>query len=371
MALSNDELTNIAFRIADRFEKVNIFYLSKMAEQIKDIGKLNKSNMHRLEQMAKMGNNIEEINLYLSKQSGLALQDIYRLYDKSAGEIYKDVAYLYKHRGITQPAFSKNIAIQNYISSVRNLTAGTFANMANTTSISKNYKDAIDLAIDTVATGMDGYQDVLERIVLDKATQGARVKYSSGRTRRLDSAARMNILEGVRQVNFGVRLEAGRQYGADGVEIDAHGLCAEDHLPYQGKQYSLEKFEKINGGLKRQFGTCNCQHHISYIILGISPPTYSQEELDKIRDYTTKKITIGKKEVTRYEASQLMRQAETNMRYKQDEIIALKKAGFNLDKKEEQLRQLKKQYYYISKRSELKPRYDRAYVPGFDIKKFK
>ena len=102
MALSNDELTNIAFRISDRFEKVNIFYLSKMAEQIKDIGKLNKSNMHRLEQMAKMGNNIEEINLYLSKQSGLALQDIYRLYDKSAGEIYKDVAYLYKHRGITQ-----------------------------------------------------------------------------------------------------------------------------------------------------------------------------------------------------------------------------------------------------------------------------
>ena len=77
MALSNDELTNIAFRISDRFEKVNIFYLSKMAEQIKDIGKLNKSNMHRLEQMAKMGNNIEEINLYLSKQSGLALQDIY------------------------------------------------------------------------------------------------------------------------------------------------------------------------------------------------------------------------------------------------------------------------------------------------------
>ena len=91
MALSNDELTNIAFRIADRFEKVNIFYLSKMAEQIKDIGKLDKDNMHRLEQMVKMGNNIEEINLYLSKQSGLALQDIYKLYDKSAGEIYKDV----------------------------------------------------------------------------------------------------------------------------------------------------------------------------------------------------------------------------------------------------------------------------------------
>ena len=367
MALSNDELTNIAFRIADRFEKVNIFYISKMAEQIKEIGKLDKDNMHRLEQMAKMGNNIEEINLYLSKQSGLALQDIYRLYDKSASEIYKDVAYMYKYRGITQPAFSKNIAIQNYISSVRNLTAGTFANMANTTSIAEDYKDAIDLAIDTVATGMDGYQDALEKIVLDKATQGARVKYSSGRTRRLDSAARMNILEGVRQVNYGVRLEAGRQFGADGVEIDAHGLCAEDHLPYQGRQYSLSKYHSINDSLKRHFGTCNCQHGISYIILGISPPTYDDKELKRIQDYSTEKIKVGDKEITRYEASQVMRNLETKMRYKQEQIIALQKAGKDAEEQKKQLKRLKQSYGYTSKQANLSRQWNRAKVPGYDL----
>lgn len=367
MALSNDELTNIAFRIADRFEKVNIFYLSKMAEQIKEIGKLDKSNMHRLEQMAKMGNNIEEINLYLSKQTGLALQDIYRLYDKSAGEIYKDVAYLYKYKGITQPDFSKNIAIQNYISSVRNLTAGTFANMANTTSIANSYKDAIDLAIDTVATGMDGYQDALERIVLDKATQGARVQYSSGRTRRLDSAARMNILEGVRQVNYGVRLEAGRQYGADGVEIDAHGLCAEDHLPYQGRQYSLSKYHSINERLKRHFGTCNCRHGISYIVLGISPPTYNDKELNKIKDYSTEKIKVRDKEITRYEASQVMRNLETKMRYKQEQIIALQKAGKDAEEQKKQLKRLKQSYGYTSKQAKLRRQWNRAKVPGYDL----
>lgn len=367
MALSKDELTNIAFRIADRFEKVNIFYLSKMAEQIKDIGKLDKDNMHRLEQMAKMGNNIEEINLYLSKQSGLALQDIYKLYDKSAGEIYKDVAYLYKHKGRTQPAFSKNVAIQNYINSVRKLTAGTFANMANTTSIAKDYKDAIDLAIDTVATGMDGYQDALERIVLDKASQGARVQYSSGRTRRLDSAARMNILEGVRQVNYGVRLEAGKQYGADGVEIDAHGLCAEDHLPYQGRQYSLSKYNSINDKLKRHFGTCNCQHGISYIVLGISPPTYDDKELQSIKDYSNEKIKVGDKEITRYEASQVMRNLETKMRYKQEQIIALQKAGKDVEEQKKQLKRLKQSYGYTSKQANLRRQWNRTKVPGYDL----
>lgn len=367
MAISNEELTEIAYQISNRFEKVNTFYLTKMAEQVKAIGKLDEDNMHRLQQLAIMGNNIDEINLYLSQQTGLALQDIYKLYDRSAGEIYKDVAYLYKAKGITQLPFAKNIAIQNYISSVKNLTQNTFMNMARTTVISQSYKDAIDLAIDTVATGMDDYQSVMRRTLIDKAQNGARVKYASGRTRRLDSAARMNILEGVRQINMGVRQEAGKQYGADGVEINAHGLCAKDHLPYQGRQYSLKKYEEINNSLKRQIGTCNCTHSISYIILGISPPTYDKEELSQMKDYSNEKIKIGNREVTRYEASQLMRQAETNMRYKQDEIIALKNAGLDFDKKEEQLKQMKKQYYYISKRAGLKTRYDRAYVPGYKI----
>ena len=92
MSISNEELTEIAYQISERFEKVNTFYLTKMAEQIKLIHKLDPDNMHRLQQMAIMGNNIDEINLYLSKQTGLALKDIYSLYDRSASEIYKDVA---------------------------------------------------------------------------------------------------------------------------------------------------------------------------------------------------------------------------------------------------------------------------------------
>lgn len=367
MAISNEELTEIAYKISDRFEKVNIFYLTKMAEQVKAIGKFDEDNMHRLQQLAIMGNNIDEINLYLSRQTGLALQDIYKLYDRSAGEIYKDVAYLYKARGITQPSFAKNIAIQNYISSVKNLTQNTFMNMSRTTVISQSYRDVIDLAIDTVATGMDDYQSVMRRTLIDKAQNGARVKYASGRTRRLDSAARMNILEGVRQINMGVRQEAGKQYGADGVEIDAHGLCANDHLPYQGRQYSLKKYEEINNSLKRQIGTCNCHHSISYIILGISPPTYDSDELKQMKEYSQATVKVKDKEYTRYEASQAMRNAETNMRYKQDEIIALKKSGLDYNKQEEQLKAQKKAYYYLSKRAGLKARYDRAYVPGYKI----
>ena len=367
MAISPQELTNIAYKISERFEKVNTYYLVLMAKQIKDIGKLDKDNIHRLRQMAIMGNNIDSINSFLSLQTGLALNDIFELYLKSAIEEYKDVAYLYAYRGIKQPKFKENIAIQNYIESVRKLTSNTFENMARTTVIAQSYKDTVDLAIDTVATGIDDYQSVMRRMLIDKAVAGTKVMYASGITRRLDSAARMNILEGVRQINMGVREETGKQYGADGVEIDAHGLCAEDHLPYQGRQYSLRAYERLNSSLQRPIGTCNCRHGISYIILGVSPKTYDDSELQKMKDYSNAKIKIRDKECTRYQATQLMRKSETNMRYQQDKIITLKNAGMKYDKEEEKLKQMKKEYYYISKRAELKPRYDKAYVPGYKL----
>lgn len=365
--ISPVELTMEAYRIAERFEKVNTHYIKLMAQQIKDIGSLDPENMHRLQQMEIMGNNIKEINEMLARETGLALSEIYDIYDKSAGSIYKDVAYLYKARNLIQLPFKENTVLQNYIRSVKNLTMGSFMNMSRTTSVRDDYKKAIDLAIDAVATGMEDYQSEMWRIVSDNAQKGIRVQYSSGYTRRLDSAARMNILEGVRQINMGIREECGKQYGADGIEIDAHGLCAEDHQPYQGKQYTMKEYERINNSLKRKFGTCNCTHSISYIILGVSPKAYDDKELEQMKEYSNKKITIGDKEVTRYEASQAMRKLETDMRYKQEKILAMKKQGLDTDKDIESLGKMKKRYYYITKRAELRPQYERAKVPGYKL----
>ena len=71
-----------------------------------------------------------------------------------------------------------------------------------------------------------------------------KVRYASGLTRRLDTAARQNVLDGFRALMQRTRDETGKAFGADGVEISAHMLCAEDHLPYQGRQFSLEDVYK-------------------------------------------------------------------------------------------------------------------------------
>ncbi len=85
--------------------------------------------------------------------------------------------------------------------------------------------------------------------------------------------------------------------GADGIEISAHVLCAEDHLPYQGKQYSNKDFERIQASLDRPFGQWNCKHTMYPIILGVS----DEAALQQYRDNSNALIDIGGKVRTRYQ----------------------------------------------------------------------
>lgn len=102
------------------------------------------------------------------------------------------------------------------------------------------------------------YSTAMRSTVRDMARSGLRrVTFESGYSRRLDSKARMNILEGVRRLNSEMMAETGREFGVDGVEISAHGLCAPDHQPVQGRQYSNKDYERLNEALQRPIGTLN------------------------------------------------------------------------------------------------------------------
>ena len=154
--------------------------------------------------------------------------------------------------------------------------------------------------------------------------------FDSGYSRRLDSQVRMNLLDGVRKLNMAMLEQTGKEFGADGVEISAHALCAPDHQRIQGKQYSLAEFERLNRSLDRPIGELNCHHFTTPIVLGVSKPVYSASELREINKRSNAKVSYGGKTYTRYEASQRQRQLETAIRYAKDERDACVAAGDKL-----------------------------------------
>lgn len=134
--------------------------------------------------------------------------------------------------------------MQNQVNSIARLTADTYLNIANTRGIGflfegldgqlsfKNiqqaYYEIIDRGILSISQGKETFQTEMRRIMKQLGNNGV-VLYESGRTRRLDSAVRMNILDGIRQVSNETAQRFAQEYDADGVEISTHINPAPDH----------------------------------------------------------------------------------------------------------------------------------------------
>jgi hypothetical protein len=174
-------------------------------------------------------------------------------------------------------------------------------------------------------------------------------------------------LDGVKDIAHEVSMRTGEEFGADGVEIDAHNYCAPDHLPYQGKQYKNKDFEDIQNSLPRPFETYNCRHTVYPILLGISEPLYTEDERQAMIAQSTEKIEFEGKQYTRYEATQLQRKIETAVRQSKDRAVIAKAAGDDVTRRVEQLRinQLRDKYSLLSRKFGLPDSRDRMAVSGF------
>lgn len=379
--ISEADLTDYAYIVSARFDAINTHYIKLMAKQIKEIGKLSPSNLFRLQQMSKMQQNIDSIEYMLAQETGKTLDELDKVLELSGLSVYKDAYELYVAHNRIQIPFKQNQNMMNYIGSVQGLTHNTFFNLSNTTVIFEPYRNLVDVAIDAITNGIDSYNNIIHKQLTDStlppnlryADEGLKVTYASGLTRRLDSAVRMNVLEGVRQVNNGIREKAGEEFGADGVEVSAHALCARDHIDIQGKQFSKKEFELRNEELRRHISTCNCKHYTFPIILGISKPTYTDKELRQYRENSEKPVNINGKEMTKYQATQVQRNMETAIRKQKDKYIFADTMGDTemVEKIKNNINQLQSQYNSISQQAGLSPKMDRTYVPGYTGKQVK
>ena len=303
-----------------RMQKVVDEYLTRMGQQIREIGEIIPSDQTRLVQMKKLDANIAYIQREIAYAADASIEDVARIFEAIAQE----------NARFADSYFGPGVSMETLMQSVRaqlEVTAGEMANLSRTTVVSSTYRDVIDRGIQAAQAGVEDYRSAMRRALREASAEGLRVKYASGLTRRLDSAVRMNVLDGIHALNQANMDAIGSAFGADGVEISAHPMCAEDHLPYQGKQYSNAAFAELQDSLPRPIGMWNCRHIAYPILLGISPPAHSAQELEEYRSGSTEQIEIDGASHIRYEWTQVQRAIETAVRYKQDEITLAKAAG--------------------------------------------
>lgn len=384
----------LAERLVQRVEETNSYILQRIGETIKYISALKPSETYKLQQILKYGGSYEEIAKELSKVSGKNVEEIYKIFEEVAKNDKEFAKQFYKYRGIDYLPYSKDSALQKQVNSIAKLTAKEYINISNTKgigflfedlngqitfkNIEQSYYDIIDRGILAISQGKETYQEEMRRIMKQMGNNGV-VLYDSGRTRRLDSAVRMNLLDGLRQLSNENSRRFGEEYNADGVEISVHSHPAPDHADIQGRQFSNEEYEKLENGNvakdykgnvydgadKRQISTLNCYHKEFRIVLGVSKPEYTDEQLKKINDDNEKGFEYNGKKYTMYEGTQLQRRLELEVRKAKDTQILARSSGDEelAQQSEKRIRQITQRYNELCKVSGLQPKKQRMAIP--------
>ena len=387
--------------LINRIEDTNSNILKKIGQTIKYMSTLTPSQAYQLGQLLKYGGTYEEIAKELAKVSGKNVQDIYKIFEEVAKDNKEFAKQFYKYRNIDFIPYSKDIALQNQVNSIARLTADTYLNIANTRGIGflftnqdgqmyfkdiqQAYYEIIDRGILAISQGKETFQTEMRRIIKDVGGNGV-VIYESGRTRRLDSAARMNLLDGIRQVSNETTKRFGEEYGADGVEISVHANPAPDHADVQGRQFSKEEYQKLedgevakdyNGinrqlehsksGSYRHISEYNCYHKIFNIVLGVSKPEYTEKQLKEIQENNLKGFDFEGKHYTMYQGTQLQRKIETEIRKSKDTQILARASGDKelVEESQNKIRLLTNKYNDLCKASGLLPKRVRMQVAGY------
>lgn len=382
------KLDKILEKFYNRYNKYNTKVLEKLGSVIKQFDGISPTNAHIIAQELKIGFDVNELLLELSKISGKSVKDIEVLFDNVAEENVEFSEVYFKAKNKEYIEYKDNKQLQNMVESIKRQTDETFINLSDSRNIgfvlkdadgnsiykplSKVYNDLIDEAVFNVETGVSDYQSAMRNTIKQLADSGVKVHeekiaYENGYNKRIDSSVRQNVLTGLRQINIGIQEEVGKSFGANGVEISAHSPCAEDHLHIQGKQFSDKEFARINGDLERPIGEYNCRHFVFSIVMGVNQPSYTKKQLNQMEKESTTKIEYEGKKYTKYEATQVQRKLETAIRQQKDRQIIARASG---DKEEiglaqQKISQITSEYNKFSKVAGLDTYKNRLTVRGY------
>ena len=378
--LTEKQLEAAIAQITGRLDEVNRTLIKKIAAQILKIGQLNPTSINRILAMSDLGADMRDISRELAEATELNVRDIYAIYNMALRDSYTDprFATALKSRPLSP---IQNDRLRMFAINTASQTAATMRNLSNTTAILPAYREAVDKAITAVSMGGMSYNEAARDIIRDLGYNGLQVQYESGYHRRLDTAVRQNIIDGVNQINQNASLEMGRALGYDAVELSAHANSAPDHEPVQGRVFLLAEFEKMqNGepfqdvdgvhyeGFRRAIGEWNCMHIAMSFDTKTSIRRYTNEQLQQWKDDNAKGCDVGGKHYTLYQARQLMRQLETKVRREKDAAVAAKLNGNDMDERRARQRvinALSTQYYAVAQAAGLTPRGQRLSVEGF------
>jgi hypothetical protein len=375
--LTPEQLQNLPQELTDLYDQLSEFILRDIARRIAKGAQITDTAEYQLYRARSLGLSTDEIAAKIAEINGSSAAEINRLIREAAAQSDEfDRKMLGADKGAAIP-LEDNQQLQKLISAQIAETAGKCENLTNTMgfadhdflgrvyylSMTDMYRREMDSAHMKVVTGVTDYMTAIRQACNKLAASGVRtIDYESGRSDRIEVAARRTLLTSVAHVTHRISEQNGEELGADGWEMSAHSGSRPSHAVYQGRQYTQEQYERI---IKPLISEPNCRHDVFPIILGVSEPVYTEEELQNIDQPP---FTYEGRTYTAYEASQQMRKMERAMRKQKDRCIVADAAGDEEAFATASIRLNRQKYIYedFCKAADSYTEYERTYVTGFN-----
>lgn len=365
MALDPRYLDSLPNSLVEMYSLVEIDILKNMAKRISTYDYFIPAAMHQNQKLQELGMVQEDIIKALAGMTGQTQQEIVALLTE-AGEvaIADDVEY-YTAAEVYEPSEINTEALHKQLNSGLLQTQQAFKNITRTTAntATKQFENALDRAWTQINVGGMDYNTAIHRAIKDLSQAGVgSIAYKSGRVDSLEVAVRRAIVTGANQTAAKTQEALADELKVELVEVTAHGGARPEHAKWQGKVFSRHGDIEIDGvkykdlrkatGYGSAGGLCgiNCRHTFHPYIHG-APRTWSDKQ---IKDLDKKNIEYNGEKYTEYEASQIQRGIERDIRSLKRQVAAIEAGGGDASAERAQLRKANKAYTDFTEQTGLK-----------------
>ena len=354
--LTQNDFINIEKQAAALYENLELEIIEEIATRIARVEYANTVVLNDVRIAQEMGVLYQDIITLVARYNNTSYEKVAEIFEEAGAKTLSRDDFIYKEAGLNPVPIRQSRPIMQTMSATIEKTAGNLQNLVMTTAIATQtqFYNAINVAYMEVSTGVKSYSQSILDAIDNISSQGAVITYPSGRKMSLESAVRMNIITGVNQTCGKLQELRADELGWDLMELTAHSGARPEHASWQGKivsrsgQKGYLSLDDIGYGTATGFKGVNCRHDWYPYYKG-SSRTYTEKQL---KEWQNEKVTYNGKEYSKYDATQIQRKIERQIRQDKKDIAGLQGVLTSNNKNDKLIEDTKVQL--INKQNKLK-----------------
>lgn len=378
--------------LAELFRGLEDTLLDEICSRLALKDQLNEVTVQAIRALRSHGIDLKKIRKAIQKTADVSEEKLNKLLDDVVERNQRYYNGLITLADVTKP---DRLVDASDIDAIRRQTLGEFRNLTQSLGFlvdngkkmlppAQAYQWALNSSTLQIQSGAISYNQAIANAVKQLAESGIKVvDYESGHTDQIDVAARRAVMTGVAQICDKYSDQSAEYLDTRYFEITAHSGARDkpgpspwsSHKDWQGRVYSIRSgdiypsiYEICGLGYVDGLEGANCRHRRFPWIEGVSERTYTDEKLQHIDDGLG--CTFDGKTYTAYEATQMQRRVERQIRAQKRLANAYKAAGLTDDAAaaNAKLRRLGTKYKAFSKAAGLPEQKERLKVLYGDAK---